>query len=283
MSWKIGGKFYRRTDIKMTLWYVLTFLVSALLICTFLYLRLGHQLIKEIDQFLLDETKEMERVLSRESKETYFLMRFEDEVMARKYYPFFFQILDKEGKPVYVSKEFQEMGYVTKNQMLINARNGKETRERIHSPRRRTPYRIISTPVYKNGKLTEIIQLEIAHKYSFHYLSCTRAKEPFIHEISGLMEIPSDLPCFEEMGVTQGVSRILQILKDGGMHILPVHAEVEGGIWDKYFIELCEKVQSMDFQILPLSKIRALLETETLPVRKYRMVLLPGRSSPCAV
>jgi len=159
MSWKIGGKFYRRTDIKMTLWYVLTFLVSALLICTFLYLRLGHQLIKEIDQFLLDETKEMERVLSRESKETYFLMRFEDEVMARKYYPFFFQILDKEGKPVYVSKEFQEMGYVTKDQMLINARNGKETRERIHSPRRRTPYRIISTPVYKDGKLTEIIQL----------------------------------------------------------------------------------------------------------------------------
>jgi len=159
MSWKIGGKFYRRTDFKMTLWYVLTFLVSALLICTFLYLRLGHQLIKEIDQFLLDETKEMERVLSRESKETYFLMRFEDEVMARKYYPFFFQILDKEGKPVYVSKEFQEMGYVTKDQMLINARNGKETRERIHSPRRRTPYRIISTPVYKDGKLTEIIQL----------------------------------------------------------------------------------------------------------------------------
>ena len=125
--------------------------------------------------------------------------------------------------------------------------------------------------------------LEIAGEYPFHYLSCTRAKEPFIHEISGLMEIPSDLPCFEEMGVTQGVSRILQILKDGGMHILPVHAEVEGGIWDKYFIELCEKVQGMDFQILPLSKIRALLETETLPVRKYRMELLPGRSTPCAV
>jgi heavy metal sensor kinase len=143
----------------MTLWYVLTFLVSALLICTFLYLRLGHQLIKEVDQFLLDETKEMERVLSRESKETYFLMRFEDEVMARKYYPFFFQILDKEGKPVYVSKEFQEMGYVAKDQMLINARNGKETREKIHSPKRRRPFRIISTPVYKDGKLTEIIQL----------------------------------------------------------------------------------------------------------------------------
>jgi hypothetical protein len=97
----------------MTLWYILTFLLSALIICSFFYLRLRHQLIKEIDQFLLDETNEMEKVLSQEPKETYFLMRFEDEVMTRKYYPFFFQILDKEGKPVYVSKEFREMGYRT--------------------------------------------------------------------------------------------------------------------------------------------------------------------------
>jgi len=125
--------------------------------------------------------------------------------------------------------------------------------------------------------------LEISRKYHFRYLSCTRAKEPFIHEISGLMEIPSDLPCFEEIGVDQGVEKILQILKDGGMHVLPVHAEVEGGIWDKYFIELCERLLKMDFQILTLSQIRLLLESEALPVRKYHMALLPGRPSPCAV
>jgi peptidoglycan/xylan/chitin deacetylase (PgdA/CDA1 family) len=125
--------------------------------------------------------------------------------------------------------------------------------------------------------------LEIIKKYPFRYLSCTRAKEPFIHDISGLIEIPSDLPCFEEIGVQQGVSRILQILKNGGMHVLPIHAEAEGGIWDNYFIELCEKVQSTNFEILPLSKIWALLEPEALSVRKYRMELLPGRSGACAV
>lgn len=125
--------------------------------------------------------------------------------------------------------------------------------------------------------------LEIVRKYPFQYLSCTRAKEPFVHEISGLMEIPSNLPCFEEIGVTRGVSTILQILKDGGMHVLPVHAEAEGGIWDKYFIQLCEGVRSTDFQVLPLSKIKALLESEPLPVRSYRMELLPGRPTPCAV
>jgi len=125
--------------------------------------------------------------------------------------------------------------------------------------------------------------LEIVRKYSFRYLSCTRAKEPFIHEISGLMEIPSDLPCLEEMGVPQGVSRILQILKDGGIHVLPVHAEVEGGVWSRYFVEICETVRGMGLEILPLSKIREILMSEKLPVRKHRMELLPGRSVPCAV
>ena len=159
MSLKIRGKFFRRTDVKMTLWYVLTFLTSALMICTFFYFRLGHQLLKEIDQFLLDETKEMEKVLSREPKETYYLMRFEDEVMMRKFYPFFFQILDKDGRPLYISKDFQEIGYESKDQILANARTGKETREEIQSRKRRRSYRIISTPVYKNGELAEIIQL----------------------------------------------------------------------------------------------------------------------------
>jgi undecaprenyl phosphate-alpha-L-ara4FN deformylase len=125
--------------------------------------------------------------------------------------------------------------------------------------------------------------LKILGRYDFRYLSCTRAKEPFIHEISGLMEIPSNLPCLEEIGVPQGVSRILQNLKDGGIHVLPVHAEVEGGIWSKYFVEICEAVRGMDLEILSLSKIRELLLSENLPVRKYRMELLPGRSAPCAV
>jgi heavy metal sensor kinase len=124
-----------------------------------LYVGLRYRLLKEIDQFLLDETKEMERVLSQEPKETYFLMRFEDEVMARKYYPFFFQILDKNGEPLYVSKEFREMGYVAKDRVLTNARKGKETREEIYSSENGETFRIISTPVYTDGELAEVIQL----------------------------------------------------------------------------------------------------------------------------
>lgn len=159
MSLKIGGKFYRRTDVKLTLLYVFTFSLSALIICGFLYLRLKHQLIKEVDRFVLDETKEISVVLSRNPTEIDFLMRFEDEVMTRKYYPFFFRILDRSGKPIYVSKEFGETGYKDNDRVMTNARNGKETREDIRSPGRRRPFRIISTPFYSDGKLTHIIQL----------------------------------------------------------------------------------------------------------------------------
>ncbi len=158
MFWMTGAKFYRRTDFKLTLWYVFTFLISALIICSFLYWSLRHRLLKEIDQFLLDETQEMVRVLAEDPKETTFLMRFEDEVMARKYYPFFFRILDPTGKSLFVSKGFQEIGYELQDRVLTNARNGKDTREQIQSSGK-TTYRIISTPVYRDGKFSEIIQL----------------------------------------------------------------------------------------------------------------------------
>ena len=125
--------------------------------------------------------------------------------------------------------------------------------------------------------------MEILKDYRFDYLSCTRARKPFIHEKIGVVEIPSDLPCFEEVGVPEGISSVTSILKDGDMHVLPVHAEVEGGIWSSPFIELLEQVKRSDYRFTTLSEIRKLLPVDKLAVRKYRMELLPGRSVPCAV
>jgi hypothetical protein len=125
--------------------------------------------------------------------------------------------------------------------------------------------------------------LEIVGRYSFQYLSCTRARQPFIHEVPGLLEIPSDLPCLEEIGVQEGVEKILKILKDGAVHVLPVHAEAEGGIWSGYFMDLMQGVLLQQYRVLPLSAIKELWMTGDWPVRRFRMKLLPGRSVPCAV
>jgi undecaprenyl phosphate-alpha-L-ara4FN deformylase len=125
--------------------------------------------------------------------------------------------------------------------------------------------------------------MEILEEYRFNYLSCTRAKKPFIHEKPGVVEIPSDLPCFEEVGVPEAISIITSILKDGEIHVLPAHAEVEGGIWSSHFIDLIGQIKKAGYRFATLSEIRKLLPADELAIRKYRMELLPGRSVPCAV
>ena len=125
--------------------------------------------------------------------------------------------------------------------------------------------------------------LEILKTYRFEYLSCTRAREPFVHEKAGLPEIPSDLPCFEETGVPEGIAAIGAILRDGQLHVLPVHAEAEGGIWSGHFVRLLAQVRDMNYRTATLAEIRDILPVEALAVRKHGMELLPGRSAPCAV
>ena len=125
--------------------------------------------------------------------------------------------------------------------------------------------------------------LEILKKYPLQYLSCSRAQTPFIETRTGLLEIPSDLPCFEEVGLECGVDLIMDRLKLGGLHVLPVHAEAEGGIWDSYFIKFLQDLSKMDYDILKLCEIKARLEGTDLIHRSYRFDLLPGRSALCTV
>jgi undecaprenyl phosphate-alpha-L-ara4FN deformylase len=125
--------------------------------------------------------------------------------------------------------------------------------------------------------------LGIIPPYRFHYLSCTRAASPFIHEGADLIEIPSDLPCFEEIGSTESEQQIISTLRSGGIHVLPVHAEVEGGLMSENFIRLIHAAKKMDCHFLPLGEILPLLDRESLITRRFRLELLPGRSVPCAV
>jgi len=125
--------------------------------------------------------------------------------------------------------------------------------------------------------------LKIIQKYHFEYLSCTRAKAPFIHQEVSIPELPSDLPCFEELDPKEDESAILSMIKNGSRHILPVHAEVEGGMFEEKFRRLLKQVSMMGIKVVGLEEMRSDLDINLLPVRKYRMELLTGRHSPCAV
>jgi undecaprenyl phosphate-alpha-L-ara4FN deformylase len=125
--------------------------------------------------------------------------------------------------------------------------------------------------------------LKIIQKYHFEYLSCTRAKTPFIHEELNILEVPSDLPCFEELDPSKDVSIIGSLMNDGGNHVLPVHAEVEGGIFEEKFRELLRNALTIGIKIVGLGDMKSDLDVDLIPKRKHKMELLPGRHSLCAV
>ena len=159
MSLRIGGRFLQRTDVKLTGLYVLTFFLSSLIICGFLYFRLKHQLIKGVDRFLLDEINELSEALSKDMKEKESLKSFEFGVASRTYYPLYFRVLDVEGAIFYASEGMRGIEYKVDEKVMSLARKGRNNIEKIHSPGRRRPFRFISAPLYRDGKLAYIVQL----------------------------------------------------------------------------------------------------------------------------
>ncbi|HEY5995594.1 MAG TPA: polysaccharide deacetylase family protein, partial [Candidatus Deferrimicrobiaceae bacterium] len=119
--------------------------------------------------------------------------------------------------------------------------------------------------------------------YEWDYLSTTRAREPFVLSGTGLVEVPSDLPCLEEAGGAAGVPRIIDALAGGGIHVLPVHAEAEGGIWREPFREILRGAAEMGYRVAPMSEIAGIWRRRRLPERPFRLERLPGRAFPCAV
>jgi peptidoglycan/xylan/chitin deacetylase (PgdA/CDA1 family) len=119
--------------------------------------------------------------------------------------------------------------------------------------------------------------------FPWEYLSCTRATSPFLLKGTGKVELPSDLPCLEEAGGPGGAEKILSVLSAGGIHVLPVHAEAEGGIWRAAFAAILRGAAELGYRVAPLSEIVAILRKRDLPERAFRSALLPGRAFPCAV
>lgn len=125
--------------------------------------------------------------------------------------------------------------------------------------------------------------MDVLGEFGFQYLSCTRAKEPFVHEGSGLLEIPSNLPCWEEIGGENRWTVIEKRLADASFAILPVHAEIEGGIAVDYLRRILDRLDRNAFEVMTLDVMKSRLDEVSLPTRRHRLALLPGRAVPCAV
>jgi undecaprenyl phosphate-alpha-L-ara4FN deformylase len=119
--------------------------------------------------------------------------------------------------------------------------------------------------------------------WGFKYLSCTRAQVPFIFEENGLLEIPSNIPCIEEVG-TEGVLSALE--KNAGSsvpQVLPVHTEIEGGAFKADFERILDTAAALGYNIRKLCDIADGIDRSQLEIRPLRKALLTGRAFECSV
>ncbi|OGP53731.1 MAG: hypothetical protein A2Y65_01440 [Deltaproteobacteria bacterium RBG_13_52_11] len=160
MSSKKGIKFYKRTDFKITLWYIFTFTVTTLIICTFMYLRLRHHLIKEIDRFLQDESREFAFKISETPMNFKVVIRkYEGDIVTREYYPIYFRVLNADGRVVATSQNFAELIYPINQEKLRGIGLGSRYVETVKVPGKRTPFRFLSSRLTVDKRFDYVVQI----------------------------------------------------------------------------------------------------------------------------
>lgn len=133
------------------------------------------------------------------------------------------------------------------------------------------------------GWRMDIRALGIAGAYGFSYLSCSRAQQPFIYAENEMLEIPSNLPCIEEVGVDGVLLALERNAQSPVPQVLPVHAEVEGSVYEQAFVRILERALSLEYVVKSLAEIASHMDTATLIVRNLRKGFVPGRAFKCSV
>jgi heavy metal sensor kinase len=160
MSSKEGTKFYKRTDFKVALWYVFTFAVTTIIIFSFMYVRLEHHLIKEIDRFLEDESREFVSEIFENRMDINKAMRnYEKDVSVRKSYSIHARVLNTDGRVIAASKNFAEIVYPIDQEALRRIRIDMTYFRSVKVPGRRAPFRFLSYRLSVDDKFDYILQI----------------------------------------------------------------------------------------------------------------------------
>jgi len=133
------------------------------------------------------------------------------------------------------------------------------------------------------GWLMDERTLKVAGSFDFTYLSCSRASKPFVFRENGMLEIPSNLPCIEEVGV----GGVLEALKENAasqtVQVLPVHAEVEGGAYQEAFDQMLNSALVHNYRIITCIDAARDIDQSGLELRALKRGMIPGRAFACAV
>jgi undecaprenyl phosphate-alpha-L-ara4FN deformylase len=133
------------------------------------------------------------------------------------------------------------------------------------------------------GWMMNTLALKETAGWGFKYLSCTRAQVPFIFEENGLLEIPSNLPCIEEVGTNAVLEALTKNAGSSIPQVLPVHTEIEGGAFKRDFELILDKALGLGYSIKKLCDVAEILDRSELQIRPLRKALLAGRAFSCSV
>jgi len=159
MSLKGKIKFYRRLDVRMAFWYTITFLTTILIIFGFLDYRFQHNLLKEIDRMLIDETHEIINQILKHPLSIKEKLKSQEEIVAkRRYYPIAFQVFDHQLNLIYTCSKlpgfiFPKPSLDEKNFIIPVLKKS------VKGSRKNLPFRL-HTYFYREGsKLKYVVQV----------------------------------------------------------------------------------------------------------------------------
>ena len=158
MSSKGRIKFYKRLDVKMTLWYTVTFLTMIILIFGFLDYRFRHNLLKQIDRMLADEAQEIIKEGPKNSGGLNDqLKEYKEVVSDRRYYPIAFQLLDQKGRIIFSSLTLPGLAFPKVS--LDHDSYQKTVNTTLDVPQGKSPFRICTYFYREGGKLKYVVQV----------------------------------------------------------------------------------------------------------------------------
>jgi heavy metal sensor kinase len=157
MSSKGRIKFYKRLDVRMALWYTVTFLTMIILIFGFLDYRFRRNLLKEIDRLLVDEAKEIINVILKNPETLNDQLReYQKVVSDRRYYPIAFQVFNQQGNCIFSSEALP--GFFFPKVSLEYVNHQKTITKTLEVPQKNSLFRLGTYPYRKNGELKYVVQ-----------------------------------------------------------------------------------------------------------------------------
>lgn len=193
---KLKVKYLNRSDVKLTISYTLALFLLSLILSSFYYYRLEHNLLKQVDRMLKDETKELIYEIKEENSIVNGCIGFFEDISYREFYPVVFRVMNLDGIVLWESENFSSI--------LSKGIKGKENFTVAADHRGNNRYRIYEKKFNFKEQMSFVTQLAIGTKISDKILRNSR------ENIVSAIPVVFLLSIFCGMYIAQKPRKILQ-------------------------------------------------------------------------